>query len=62
VKKLEKGETATSVKLHKKEAPKAINKAINMNKEKGKDSITHIVCADNFPMPSKLKKGRCKRK
>jgi hypothetical protein len=32
VKKLEKGETATSVKLHKKEVPKEMNKEIDMNK------------------------------
>jgi hypothetical protein len=42
VKKLEKGETATSVKLHKKEAPKAINKAINMNKEKVKIQLVML--------------------
>jgi hypothetical protein len=34
VKKLEKGETTTSVKLYKKEVPKAIYEAGNMNKEK----------------------------
>jgi hypothetical protein len=34
VKKLEMGETVASVKLHKKEVTKAINEAINMNKEK----------------------------
>jgi hypothetical protein len=60
VKKLEKGETATSVILHKKEVPKAINEAINMNKEKGKDSISHIVCPDHLSMSSKSKNGRGK--
>jgi hypothetical protein len=62
VKKLEKGETVASVKLHKKEFPKAINEAINMNKEKGKDSISHVVCANNTSMSSKHKKGRGKRR
>ena len=36
VKELETGETAASVKLHKKDVPKAINEEINMNKEKVK--------------------------
>jgi hypothetical protein len=36
VKKLETGETAASVKLHKKDVPKAKNEEINMNKEKVK--------------------------
>jgi hypothetical protein len=58
VKKLETGETATSVKLHKKDVPKAINKAINMNKEKGKDSMSHVVRTDHVFMSSKSKKGR----
>jgi hypothetical protein len=58
VKKLEMGETATSVKLHKKDVPKAINEAINMNKEKGKDSISHVVCTNHLSMSSKSKKGR----
>jgi hypothetical protein len=62
VKKLEKEETAASVKLHKKDAPKTINEAISMNKEKGKDSISHVVCANNSSMSSKHKKGRCKRR
>jgi hypothetical protein len=44
VKKLEEGETAAMVKLHEKEVSKAISEAINMNKEKGKDSISHVVC------------------
>ena len=43
VKKLETGETAASVKLHKKDVPKAINEEINMNKEKGKNSISHAL-------------------
>jgi hypothetical protein len=34
VKKLEEGEIVARVKLHKKDVPKAINEAINMNKEK----------------------------
>jgi hypothetical protein len=62
VKKLEKGETAASVKLHKKEVPKAINEAINMNKEKGKDSISHVVCTNHLSVSSKSKKGRGKRR
>jgi hypothetical protein len=56
VKKLEKGEIIASVKLHKKEVPKSINKEINMNKEKGKDSISHVVCTDNSSMSSKHKR------
>jgi hypothetical protein len=62
VKKLEKGETVASVKLHKKEVPKVINEAINMNKEKGKYSINHVGCADNISMSSKHKKRRGKRR
>jgi hypothetical protein len=37
VEKLETGEIAAFVKLHKKDVPKPINEAINMNKEKGKN-------------------------
>ena len=62
VKKLETGETAASVKLHKKDVPKAINEEINMNKEKGKNSISHVVCTDHLSMSSKSKKGRGKRR
>jgi hypothetical protein len=62
VKKLETGETTTSVKLHKKDVPKAINEAINMNKEKGKNSISHVVCTDHLSVSSKSKKGRGKRR
>jgi hypothetical protein len=59
---LEKGETTTSVKLHKKEVPKAIDEAINMKKEKGKDSISHVVCTYHLFISSKSKKGRGKRR
>jgi hypothetical protein len=62
VKKLEEGETVAMVKLHEKEVPKAISEAINMNKEKGKDSISHVVCTDHLSMSSKSKKGRGKRR
>jgi hypothetical protein len=62
VKKLEEGETAVRVKLHEKEVPKAIGEAINMNKEKGKDSISHVVRIDHLSMSSKSKKGRGKRR
>jgi hypothetical protein len=62
LKKLEKGEATASVKLHKKEVPKIINEAINMNKEKGKDSISHVVCTDHLSMSSKSKKGRGQRR
>src|SRR5688572_26420711 len=62
VKKLETGETAASVKLHKRDVPKAINEAINMNKEKGKNSISHVVCTDHLSVSSKSKKGRGKRR
>jgi hypothetical protein len=62
VNKLEKRETATSIKLHEKEVPKAISEAININKEKGKDSISHVVRTGHLSMPSKSKKGRGKRR
>jgi hypothetical protein len=62
VKKLETGETAASVKLLKKDVPKAINEEINMNKEKGKNSISHVVCTDHLSMLSKSKKRRGKRR
>jgi hypothetical protein len=62
VKKLETGETAASVKLRKKDVPKAINEEINMNKEKGKNSISHVVCTDHLSMLSKSKKRRGKRR
>jgi hypothetical protein len=62
VKKLEAGETAASVKLHKKDVPKAINEAINMNKKKGKNSNSHVGCTDHLSMSSKSKKGRGKRR
>jgi hypothetical protein len=58
VNKLEEGGTATRVKLREKEAPKAIN----MNKEKGKDPISHVVCTDHLSMLSKSKKRRGKRR
>jgi hypothetical protein len=58
VNKLEEGGTTTRVKLHEKEA----RKAINMNKEKGKDSISHVVCTDYLSMTSKSKKRRGKRR
>jgi hypothetical protein len=62
VKKLEAGETTASVKLHKKDVPKAINEAINMNKKKGKNSNSHVGCTDHLSMSSKSKKGRGKRR
>jgi hypothetical protein len=58
VKKLEKGKTEASVKLHKKDVPKD---EINMSLEKGKDSINHVVCTDHFSMSSKNKKRKGKR-
>jgi hypothetical protein len=61
VQKLEKGEAAPSVKLYKKQVSKAINETSNMNKEKGKNSISHVVCVINLSMSSKHKKGRGKR-
>jgi predicted Zn-ribbon and HTH transcriptional regulator len=60
--KLEEGGTAARVKLREKEAPKAISEAINMNKEKGKYSISHVVCTDHLSMLSKSKKRRGKRR
>ena len=60
VKKLEKGKTAASVKLNKKNVPK--NEEINMSLEKGKDSINHVVCTDLFSMSSKNKKRKGKRR
>jgi len=62
VNKLEEGGTAARVKLREKEAPKAISEAINMNKEKGKDSVSHVVCTDHLSMLSKSKKRRGKRR
>jgi hypothetical protein len=62
VNKLEEGETAARVKLHEKEVPKAISEAINMKQEKGKDSISHVVCTDHLSMSSKSKKRRGKRR
>jgi hypothetical protein len=62
VNKLEEGGTAARDKLHEKEAPKAISEAINMNKEKGKDLISHVVCTDHLSMLSKNKKRRGKRR
>jgi hypothetical protein len=60
VKKLEKGKTAASVKLNKKNVPK--DEEINMSLEKGKDSINHVVCTDLFSMSSKNKKRKGKRR
>ena len=60
VKKLEKGKTAASVKLNKKNVPK--NEEINMSLEKGKDSINHVVCTDLLSMSFKYKKEKGKRK
>jgi hypothetical protein len=62
VNKLEEEGTATRVKLREKEAPKAMSEAINMNKEKGKDSSSHVVCTDHLSMLSKSKKRRGKRR
>jgi hypothetical protein len=58
VKKLEEGETAARVKLHKKEVPKAIN----MKQEKGNDSTSHVVCTNNLSVSSKSKKRRGKQR
>jgi hypothetical protein len=60
VKKLEKGKTAASVKLHKEDVPK--DEEINMSLEKGKNSINHVVCTDHFSMSSKNKKRKGKRR
>jgi hypothetical protein len=60
VKKLEKGKTAASVKLHKKDVPK--DEEINMSLEKGKNSINHVVCTDHFSMSCKNKKRKGKRR
>jgi hypothetical protein len=62
VNKLEEGGTAARDKLRGKEAPKAISEAINMNKEKGKNLISHVVCTDHLSMLSKNKKRRGKRR
>jgi hypothetical protein len=62
VNKLEEGGTAAWVKLREKEAPKAISEAINMNKEKGKDSFSHVVCTNHLSMLSKSKRRRGKRR
>jgi hypothetical protein len=60
VKKLEKGKTAASVKLHKKDVPK--DEEINMSLEKGKDLINHVVCTDHVSMSSKSNKRRGKQR
>jgi hypothetical protein len=60
VKKLEKGKTAASVKLHKKNVPK--DEEINMILEKGKDLINHVVCTDHVSMSSQSNKRRGKRR
>jgi hypothetical protein len=62
VNKLEEEGTAARVKLCEKEAPKVISEAMNMNKEKGKDSISHVVCTNHLSMLSKNKKRRGKRR
>jgi hypothetical protein len=62
VNKLEEEGTEARVKLREKEVPKAISGAINMNKENGKDSISHVVCTDHLSMFSKSKKRRGKRR
>jgi hypothetical protein len=62
VKKLETGETAASIKLNKKNVPKAKNEEINMNKKKGKDSISHVVCTNHLSVLSKRKKRRGKKR
>jgi hypothetical protein len=45
----------------KKKVPKAINKENNLNKEKSKDSISHVVCAGNSSMSCKHKKASSKQ-
>jgi hypothetical protein len=62
VNKLEEEGTAARVKLCEKEAPKAIIEAINMNKEKGKDLVSHVVCTNHLSMLSKSKRRRGKRR
>jgi hypothetical protein len=59
VKKLEKGETVACTKLQQKQLPRATkNQANNMNKYKGTNSFSHVVCTDNVSMSSKSKKRR----
>jgi hypothetical protein len=60
VKKLEKGKTAASVKLHKKDVPK--DEEINMSLEKGKDLINHVVCTNHVSLSSKSNKRRGKQR
>jgi hypothetical protein len=55
VKKLEKGETASRIKLHKKRVPKARNEAINMNKEKGKTQLFMLFVLTMSPHPPRVK-------
>jgi hypothetical protein len=62
VNKLEEGGNEARAKLHEKETPEAISEVINMNKEKGKDSISHVVCTNHLSMLSKSKKRRGKRR
>jgi hypothetical protein len=56
VKKLEKGETATHVKLHKKRVPNATREANNKNKEKGEYSSINVVCSNDLSITSKHKR------
>jgi hypothetical protein len=65
VNKLEKGETIACTKMYKKKnVPGAIKKQENdMDKDKCKNSILHVVCTNNVFMSSKRRKrrinGRC---
>jgi hypothetical protein len=62
VKKLEKGRTVACTKLYKKDVPGATKQQPNgMNKDKGKNSILHVVCTNNVSMSPKNKKRRCFR-
>jgi hypothetical protein len=60
VKKLEKGETTTSVKLHKKQVPKAINDTSNMNKEKLKIQLVMLFALTISLCPPSTKGNRQK--
>jgi hypothetical protein len=62
VKKLEKGETAARVKLHKKQVPTTTREANKKNKKKCETSSINVVCSNDLFMSSKSIKKRGKRR
>jgi hypothetical protein len=60
VKKLEKGETAASVKLHKNQIPKAISEASNTNKKKVKVRLIMLLVLTTSPCLPSTKREEAK--